>query len=109
MGFATINARRRALRTVGGVAAVVTTALAGDMGAAPGAAATARTARAADQPDPEKVERGTLTIEALLVDPDRRNERQPAAAATVSIEGREDRPGRTTRDGPCAWKVRREP
>ena len=91
MRIAAAGARRRALCAAGAMAAMVTAALAGAVGAASRDEITDWTARVADQPDPEKAKRGTLTIEVLLVDPDRGNERQPAANATVSIEGSEDR------------------
>jgi len=56
----------------------------------------------ADQPGAEKAGRGTVTVEVWLVDPEKGNERHPAANATVSIDGIEDRhrtneKGRTTR------------
>jgi hypothetical protein len=96
MRIATIKARRRALRVVGAVAAVVGATMAGDMGAAPGTVAMARTANAADLPNSEKPKLGTLTVEVSLVDSDKSNKSEFAAGATVSIVGRDDR--HTTND-----------
>jgi hypothetical protein len=62
------------------------------------------------QPDPGKGKRATLTIEVFVVDPEKKNERQPAEDATVSIVGIEDRyrtndKGRTMRFEIATGKV----
>jgi hypothetical protein len=64
----------------------------------------------ADEPGAEKAGRGTVTVEVWLVDPEKGNERHPAANATVSIEGTEDRyrtneKGQTTRVECAVGKV----
>jgi len=64
---------------------------------ASGAAAAQRdvpaegTKKETKQPDPGKGKRATLTIEVFVVDPEKKNGRQPVEDATVSIVGIEDR------------------
>ena len=110
MNFAVVNGHRRALCAVTCVATLATAAVTGVVSAAKGNVSIQVPAKVAEQAQPEKAKSGSVTIEVLLVDPERTSDRQPAVDAMVSVEGNEDLhrtndKGRTTRFESSAGKI----
>ena len=91
MEIATIGWRRRAsVSAAAFLAAVVVVAPVSGVPASERNAATEESPKAVKSPDAEKEKRGALTVNVLLIDPDKKNKRLPAADALVRIEGSDD-------------------
>ena len=97
MEIAMIGCRRRPVFPAAAfLAAVLVVVPVSGVAASKRDAATEESPKAAKSPDAEKEKRGALTVNVLLIDPDKKNKRLPAADALVRIEGSDD--GYTTDD-----------
>jgi len=90
MVAATIRLRRSAVWSAACLSVAVTAALMGGIAAAQQKAPTEMAPKAANPQPLGKGKHGTLTIELLLGEPDKKNEHHPIAKAIVRIEGAED-------------------
>lgn len=86
----TIRFRRSAFWSAACVSVGVTAALMGGIAGAQPKAPTEMAPKAANLPDVGKGKHGTLTIEVLLGDPDKKNEHHPITRAIVHIQGTEE-------------------
>ena len=91
MKIATIGWRCRAVfRAAVLLAAVVGALLVSGVTAAEREASPPGPTKAANQPESGKGKRGDLTVGIVLIDPNKTNDRRPAADALVHIEGSDD-------------------